>query len=92
LVPASDGGDDLIGIGGPDEGFGVIVRLSNEAFDRALEIDEGSEDAALETSLAQLGEEALDSIEPGDRFRRVVEDETGMAFKPTPHLGCLWLP
>jgi hypothetical protein len=68
------------------------VRLSKEAFDRALEIDEGSEDAALETSFAQLGEEALDSIEPGDRFRRVVEHETGMAFKPTPHLGCLWLP
>jgi hypothetical protein len=62
LVPASDGGDDLIGIGGPDEGFGVIVRLSKEAFDRALEIDEGSEDAALESSLAQLGEEASTAI------------------------------
>ena len=30
-MPASDGGDDPIGIGGPYEGFGIIVGFLEEA-------------------------------------------------------------
>jgi hypothetical protein len=37
LVPASDGGDDFIGIGGPDEGVGIIVGFAEEAVDGGLE-------------------------------------------------------
>jgi len=32
LVPTSDGSDDFVGIGGPDEGFGGCVGVRNEAF------------------------------------------------------------
>ena len=37
-MPA-DGGDDLIGIGGPYEGFGVIVGLPEETVDGGLKVD-----------------------------------------------------
>jgi hypothetical protein len=38
LVPAFDGGDDLVGIGGPGEGLGLLVVLSKEAVDGGLEV------------------------------------------------------
>jgi len=72
LVPTSDGSDDFVGIGGPDEGFGGCVGVRNKAFDRGLQIDERAENAALQSPFGQLGEEALDRIEPGGRFWRVM--------------------
>jgi len=48
LVPSSDGGDDLFGIGGPDEGLWVVVGFGDEAIDGGLKVGEGSEDAAFE--------------------------------------------
>ena len=41
------------------------VVLVEEAVDGGLKVDDGSEDAALETPLGQDGEEALDGVEPG---------------------------
>ena len=35
-MPAFEGGDDFIGVGGPDARLWVIVGLSEEAFDRGL--------------------------------------------------------
>jgi len=67
LVPASSGGDDFVGIGGPDEGLWLSVMIGDEAVDGGLEVDDGAEDAALEATPAELGEEALDGIEPGAR-------------------------
>jgi hypothetical protein len=54
LVPSFDGGDDAVGIGGPDEGFGGFVGLVDEAGDGGLQLDEGTEDAALRLRLASL--------------------------------------
>ena len=89
MVPAPDGGDDLVGIGGPDERFGIVIGLGEESPYSGLEIDERAEHAALEPSLAELGEETLDGIEPGGRFRRVMEHKTGMAIEPSPDFGVL---
>ena len=75
LVPALDGGDDLVGIGGPGEGLGLLVVLGDEAVDGGLEVDDGAEDAALQPPLGQLGEEALDGVEPRAGGRREVEGE-----------------
>ena len=61
-MPAPDGGDDFIGICGPDEGLGVIVGLGEESVDGGLEIDERSEHAALQAALGQLGEEAFAEV------------------------------
>jgi len=63
-MPTLDGCDDFVGVGGPCEGFGLLVVLSEEAIDSGLEVDNGVEDAALEATPRQLGEEAFDGIEP----------------------------
>ena len=55
-MPAFDGSDDFVGIGGPFEGLGVIVGLFDEAVDGGLEIDDRAKDAAFETPSGQLGE------------------------------------
>ena len=39
MVPAFDRGDDLLRIGGPDEGLWIIVGFPQEAINRGLEID-----------------------------------------------------
>ena len=65
LEPAVLGCDDLVGVGLPDEGLGVIcVVFPDEAIDGGLEIDERMEDAVLEPPPGQLCEEALDGVEP----------------------------
>jgi hypothetical protein len=63
-MPASDGGDDFIGVCGPDEGFRVVVGFGKKWVDGGLEIDERSEHTALQATLSQLGEEALGGIKP----------------------------
>ena len=42
-MPASDGGDDFVGIGGPDEWFGFLVVLGEEAIDGGLEVDDAAQ-------------------------------------------------
>ena len=63
-MPALDGGDDLVGIGGPGEGLWLLVVLGEETVDGSLEIDDGVEDAAFQAALGQLGEEAFYRVEP----------------------------
>ena len=81
-MPSFDGGDDFVGIGRPCEGLRVCVGLSHEAVDGGLEIDDGVEDTALQSTPAELGEEPLDGVEPGARGWCEVEDETRMAVEP----------
>ena len=92
-MPAFDGGDDFVGIGGPSEGFWVGIGLGDEAIDGGLQIDDGAEDATLQSSLGQLGEEALDGVEPGTRGRREVEGEALVPGQPGADLwvrvGCV---
>ena len=64
MVPAFDGGDDTVWIGGPYEGPGVFVLLGEEAVDGGLQVDQRVEDAALQTTPGEFDEEALDGIEP----------------------------
>ena len=78
LFPAVDPFDDLVGAGGPDEGFWILVVLGTEAIDGGLEIDDGMEHTAFQVPFRELGEEALDGIEPGGRDRREVEMEPWM--------------
>jgi hypothetical protein len=84
-MPASDGGDDFVGIGDPMEGFGLSVVIDQEAIDGFLKVGDGSEDAALEATLGQDGEEALDRVEPRGRGRREVEGPARMAGQPLAH-------
>ncbi len=84
-MAASDGSDDLVWIGGPGEGSWSVVGLGEEAIDGGLEVDDGSEDAAL----GQLGEEAFHGVEPAGRGRGEVEDPSRMSPEPGAHLGVL---
>jgi hypothetical protein len=82
LFPTTDLFDDGVGVGGPDEGLGVLIGCGEEPVDRSLEIDDASEDPVFETLPGQLGEEALDGIEPGGRGRGAVEMEPLVPFAP----------
>ena len=86
-MPAPDGGDDFVWIRGPEEGFRVGILLGDEAIDGGLKVDDGVEDATLQSSLCQLGKEAFDGIEPGTGRRREVEGKAGMAIEPLADLG-----
>src|SRR5271155_2627331 len=88
-MPASDGGDDFVGIGDPLEGFGMGVVIVEEAVDGGLQVGHGSEDAAFEAAFGEDCEEALDGVEPGGRGRGEVEGPAWMARDPLPHGGML---
>src|SRR5271165_257620 len=88
-MPAFDGGDGFVGVCGPCEGLWGLVCLGEEAVDGGLEVDDGSEDAALQSSLGQRGEVTLDGVQPGAGGRREVEDEALVPAEPGAHLGML---
>jgi len=51
-----DGGEDSVGGFDPDERFGLVVGLSDEAVDGGLQCDDRGEDTALEPLPGKLGE------------------------------------
>jgi hypothetical protein len=60
LEPSVSGGDDFVGIGAPDEGFGLsFIVLIDEAIDGHLQIHDRVEHAVLQAPPCQLGEEPL---------------------------------
>ena len=89
MVPASDGGDDFIGIGGPDERFRALIVLGQEAVDGDLKIDERMEDTVFEASFGEPGEEALDGVEPRTGRWREMEGEARVPLEPLADLGVL---
>ena len=87
MVSSFDSGDDAVWLGGPDEGFGVVVGLVDEAVDGGLEIGDGAEHAALQPAAGELGEKALDGVQPGARGRREMEGPARMTVEPGADLG-----
>ena len=88
-MPASDGGDDLVGVLGPDEGFGLLIVLVEEPVDRRLQVGDGAKDTALEPAFGEERKEPLDGVEPGSRCRREVERPSRMTFEPSADVGML---
>jgi len=72
LEPSVSGGDDGVGVGAPDEGLWALVVFDEEAVDGDLQVDDGPEHAVPEASPGELGEEALDGVQPGGRCRVTV--------------------
>lgn len=85
MEPALSGCDDRVRIGPPDEGLRCLIVLGDEAVDGHLQVDDGAEDAALQASFGELGEEAFDGVEPGGRGRGEVEHPARMALQPSAH-------
>ena len=99
MFPAADFFDDGIGVGGPEEGFGIGIGFLQEAVDGGLEIGDALEDAAFEPTPCQLGEEALDRVEPGGggwgevEMKALVPPEPSAdpRFREGRLSGCLWV-
>jgi hypothetical protein len=89
LVPSAHSGDDFVGVGGPDEGLGLLIVLVEEPVDRGLKVCDGSEHTALEPSVGQDGKEAFYGIQPRSGRGRKVEGPSRMADEPFAHFGML---
>ena len=89
-MPAFDVGDDFGGIGGPGKRLrAIFVVLGDEPVDGGLQLDDGVEDAAFQASFGELGEEALDGVEPGTGRGHEVKGEALMPGEPGADLGVL---
>src|SRR5436309_5918549 len=53
-MPAFDGGDDFVGIGGPYEGFGLGIGLCDESVDGGLEVGDKRKTPRLRRRLVSL--------------------------------------
>jgi hypothetical protein len=62
LVPASDGGDDFVGIGGPHEGLGVVIGFLKETVDGGLEINDRSENPRLRRRRVSLAKKPSTAV------------------------------
>ncbi len=71
------------------KGLGVCVSFLGEAVDGVFEFLQGLEHATFEPFLCEVGEEALDGIEPRGGCRGEVEDEASMFADPFHHSGVL---
>ena len=65
MFRAGDFFEDGAGGSGPDERFGVGIVLSKIVHDRLLQLGDAVEGAAADALFGDLGEEALDQVEPG---------------------------
>ena len=88
-MPSRRSGDDFVRIGDPDEGFGLLVVLGDEAVDSGLKIDDAFEDAAFQPPPGEDGEEALDGVEPAGGGGGEVECPAWVTSQPLDHLGVL---
>ena len=63
-MPASDGGDDFVGVGGPREGRRLFVMLGEEPVDGGLKVCDRAEHTPFQPALGENGEKAFDGVEP----------------------------
>ena len=70
------------------KGLGLTLVSARKPLDGGLEIDELSEHAALQSPLAELGEETFNRIEPGRRFRRGPDRLTNQLAAHPIHSTC----
>lgn len=74
-------------VGRPDEWLGIMVVLGDEAMDGCFELVDGMEGCAFEPSLAELGEERLDGVEPRGGRGCEVESPARMLSEPRENGG-----
>jgi len=82
-------GEDVFGGFAPDEGLRLGVVLEQVVVDCAFEIVDAGVAAAADALCRDLGEEALDEVQPGRAGGCEVQLEPGMLLQPGLHLGRL---
>jgi len=60
LLPSFAGGDDAVATGGPSEGLWVVICLGEKAIFGCLELDDGAEYTAFQSTPGKLGKDPLD--------------------------------
>ena len=80
---------DVIGLGGPNEGLGILIMHSDVLLDNGNQFGNAPKDAALQSISRDAAEEALDHVEPGSGRWREMDMETRMLFQPLLGLGML---
>ena len=90
MVPSSDSGDDFVWVGGPGEGFGIIVGLDDEAVDGGLEVDDTSKDTALESPFGEFGEAPSTALSHEQEVGVKWKVKRGWRSSRWPTFGCLW--
>jgi hypothetical protein len=66
----------------PDERLGVVVPVGDPGADRRDKIADRAVGASLDPFRRQLGEPALDEVEPGTLGRREMQREARVTEKP----------
>ena len=77
---------DVGGLCGPDEGLGMLVVMVDVLADGLDQFLDAAEDAAAESVLGQVAEEAFHHVQPRAAGGREVHVETRMASEPALHL------
>jgi hypothetical protein len=72
--------EDLARRHGPDEGLGGGIVVLQAFYDGSLKIGDACEGTASGEISGDLGEEALNHVEPGSRGRREVQMEAFMGL------------
>jgi len=89
-VPSIDLLDNVVGIGGPGDGFGFAVVFADVSLDGGLQVDQRAEDAALQSPADEGGKEGFHRIGPGAGSRREMKHPAGCRASQARTLGCLW--
>jgi len=87
LGEASDAGEDLVGGLDPVERLGIGVVVLDEVSDCALQLKNASMLAALDLTLSEQCEPALDLVQPRAVSGREVHVETRALCEPAPDHG-----
>ena len=77
---------DRSGGGCPDEGVRIGVVRAQVLADRANELGDAAEGATADALAGDLGEPALDEVEPGGRRRSEVQAVARVRGEPGTHL------
>ena len=82
MFRTGDFGEDFGGSLGPDVGLGLIVVFVEIVHDGLLQFIDALEDAAADAPSGDLGEEALDHVEPRAGSGREVQVKARMPLEP----------
>ena len=82
-----NGGGDLVGVLGPDEGFWVLVVVVDELTNRSLKFGGASVDASLDGARGEEREPSFDLVEPRAVGRDEVEVDSLVPLQPPLDLG-----
>jgi hypothetical protein len=83
LAVCGDGLEDVVG------GFGAGVPRLDPGVHVGFEVGDAVVGGAAEFAVGELGEPALDEVEPGRAGRREVQVEPGVLEQPLLDGGCL---